>query len=365
MSPSLYGLDSSNSGRVGLDLWGKNQFNSTFPLALCLKMRDDNACPVYVKVVDSEFGPEIRSDDDTLEMSTVVGAKHENMYYEFESVFPPYREVLTENIDIVVSKKCIDGSLAPVRPLEVKLTVVPDSSTLKKSETQWAPELVIRPVTSAYAMMGLVQKLRDDGNKVQREEISSRLGSVYRGIQDWNNITEISTNAGALSFALFDAIATASELQSPYLVQPIWKTEGQSLRLCRQCFDVFVWSDVAIVCLPLDNIRNARKVPMSRHLREVARHVRFLYAACSSSDTGHFRYSDCYGGMPLGNQTSKSFSISGTGVRKYLVQRRLQEPFYPADVLGEIILNEGERLLKPERRFDAAVSSQFASGKMR
>ncbi len=47
-SVSLYGITPSNSNRHGADLWGKNQFNSTFPLALCLYMRDSNIPPVAV-----------------------------------------------------------------------------------------------------------------------------------------------------------------------------------------------------------------------------------------------------------------------------------------------------------------------------
>ena len=34
--PTLYGISEKNSSRFGKSLWGKNQFNSTFPLALSL-----------------------------------------------------------------------------------------------------------------------------------------------------------------------------------------------------------------------------------------------------------------------------------------------------------------------------------------
>ena len=50
--PSLYGLNENNSSRVGADLWGKNQFNSTFPLSLCLYMRDNDIAPVTVDASD-------------------------------------------------------------------------------------------------------------------------------------------------------------------------------------------------------------------------------------------------------------------------------------------------------------------------
>jgi len=48
---NLYGLFHSN--RQGKNLWGKNQFNSTFPTALACYMRDQRIDAVYVKVTEN------------------------------------------------------------------------------------------------------------------------------------------------------------------------------------------------------------------------------------------------------------------------------------------------------------------------
>lgn len=46
--PKLYGINHSN--RNGDDLWGKNQFNSTFPVSLMCFMRDGKIPAAYLSV---------------------------------------------------------------------------------------------------------------------------------------------------------------------------------------------------------------------------------------------------------------------------------------------------------------------------
>lgn len=350
--PSLYGLTTTNTNRTGKDLWGKNQFNSTFPVALCLKMRDDEVDPVYVHL-DQNLA--IRNSTDSLSMNGILGGANDNTYYRFEYAFGPYSMFVgdsLEKIDLVVVK-----DNRPLRPLEVKLTVVPDSSTATDDETLWGPEMVVRPVSSAYAMMGIARRLRKGENRSLLMQVEAELKPVYSKVIGWDNVAEIAQKGDALTEALSNAVKIACKVQGPYLLQPIWKTEGQSLKFCRQCFDVFVWSDAAIMSIPLERLRNGgTSEKVSRHLREVARHVKAFYEACA---LGHFNYHDTYGGMPLDNQTDKSFSISGKITRKYLGHVRLRKPHYSTEVLQEIILNGGEKMLKPERRFDAAVVAQL------
>ena len=350
--PSLYGLTSANTNRTGKDLWGKNQFNSTFPVSLCLRMRNDGVNPVYVHL-DQKLA--IRNSTETLSMDKVLGGTDEDMYYRFESAFNPYSEFVghsLEKIDLVALK-----SSSPFRPLEVKLTVVPDSSTAGDDKNDWGPEMVVRPVSSAYAMMGIARRLRKPENRLLLKQVEDTLRPAYSNVSGWNNVAEIGSKRDILTEALSDAIKIAHKAQEPYLLQPIWRTEGQSLKFCRQCFDVFVWSDAAIMSIPLERLRNAGKSKkMSRHLREVSRHVKAFYEACA---LGHFNYHDTYGGMSLDSQTDESFSISGKVTRTYLKHGRLRKPHYSAGILREVVLNGGEKMLKPERRFDAAVVAQF------
>lgn len=352
--PALYGLAESNSSRQGADLWGKGQFNSTFPLALCMVMRDDGVAPIAV-VLNSD-GKVAADHSPKWSMEEVVGAKKDNPYYHFEKTFAGYKNLSrneVEKIDLVVSVGDKDW-----RPLEVKLTVVPDSGTARKPSSEWGPELVLRPVSSAYAMMGLASSLSEVGNVALKADVMSTIRPTYNAIQDWNNIVEISSNREHLRNTLSSVLDKTLQIQKPFLIQPIWRTEGQALVLATKCFDLFVWSDSAIMRLPIDLSHEATPNRVTRHLREVARHIRALYDILNNGD---FDYRATYKGMPLGNQTDKAYAMAGNLTRKYLAHTRLSMPHYEKDVLDRLILNGGGNELKPERRFDAAVVAYLSS----
>ncbi len=314
-------------------------------------MRDNQHFPICVVSQEGE----IITDDQLWDMSEVIGYASQDLHFSFEEKFNPYVSLsrnATDKIDLVVS---VDGTQSI--PLEIKLTVVPDSATAQKSEKYWAPEIVVRPVSSAYAMMGVANSLMRPEHINLKEQVVEALKKSYNKISDWSNASELLQNSTSLIDALSIALNIAENIQKPFLVQPIWRTKGQSLRLCDSCFDVFIWSDVAVMKVPVDESENrsiATKV--SRPLREVARFVRSLYDLLV---TGDYDYTGIYKGMSLGRQTDKSYALSGQKSVKYLQHSRLHYPLLTRDVLRELILNHGELKLKPERRFDAAVLSHF------
>ena len=311
-------------------------------------MRDQGIGPVSVRLVNGS----IKADDGVWDMGEIVGYADQAPYYEFEKSFSPYAGLSRNEVDSIDLIVCVNG--VQRIPLEVKLTVVPDSTTAEKPESAWAPEMVMRPVSSAHAMMGLASSLCIEGNVELKNGVIAALRPGFNKITDWNNITEIITHSEYIREALGQALALSENVQKPFLVQPIWRTRGQSLELCERCFDVFAWSDVAVMAIPLQEHGNGSA--MTRHLREVARHVRSLYDILQ---TGDYDYSGIYKGMSLGKQTDKSFSIPGNSSVKYLQHERLEHPFLPRTVLREIVLNGGQNELRPERRFDAAVQSHM------
>lgn len=115
-NPHLYGISSENSDRADANLWGKNQFNSVFPLSLCLYMRDNDISPVAVQLT----GGEIQVNDTLWSMADVVGNSTANPYFSFETTFEPYRgysQNEVDKIDLVVSI-----ADTQTRPLEIKRT---------------------------------------------------------------------------------------------------------------------------------------------------------------------------------------------------------------------------------------------------
>lgn len=341
---ALYGIENSN--RSSEDLWGKNQFNSSFPVALCCYMRDAQIAPVYIAVT-SDFL--CNTSDEIINFSDVFNTQKTGagIRFEFETAFSPFSEFLYDELGGIdlVTKDSETGKF--LRPLEVKLTVVPDSTTCELDENLWSSELVIRPATSSYAALSIYNSVKALSNAREILEPSAEK------ISDWNNATEIITQKESIIGALRCYLETFHAKQSPLLVHPIWKTQGKGPQLASNCFDVFVWSDFAVCKAFIDKANKEQsKKKVSRALRESARMLRCLNELHTK---GKVNIKSIYKNMGLGHQTDKAVSLSGTATTNYMAHPRLTKPILLKNNLKEIILNGGERLLSPERRFDATI----------
>jgi hypothetical protein len=340
MEPTLYGIEHSN--RAKKDFWGKNQFNSTFPVALACYMRDKGIKPVYISV-STNFeivNTEIPFDD---VFRTTLPNKDLN--FCFESKFEPYQTFSREDIggiDLVV-KDTQDNFLTP---LEIKLTVLPDDGTSKLKETEWGSELVIRPATTKYAALGMVQSIQD-----RLEEVREIFEPVCADIQHWSNKHEIADKTPSLVEALNVFEKKFIEIQKPLLLQPIWKTKGKSPALDDNAFDIFVWSDFALSRLFIESAQG-NPTNISRATRSTARLARILYEISTQRKTNIYQI---YTEMAFEHQTDKEFAMSGRITRNYMKSSRRLKPVMKKDILSDIILGGGERLLSPERRFDQTI----------
>lgn len=342
---SLYGIEDSN--RLGDDLWGKNQFNSSFPVALCCYMRDNGINPVFISV-----GQEFESvvSDDRITIADVFGTARPGSGVRFE--FETESEALSQHVTGplgVTDLVTVEPPNRQLRALEIKLTVVPDTTTSDLDESAWAPELVIRPITSAYATLGIWDSLINGG---MGETVRRIVEPVASNVQSWDNRAEMSGTIDELTEALELAVRQFHRFQQPFLIQPIWKTEGQSPQLATQCFDVFVWSDLALWKLFVDGSSRGSTDRLTRVQRECVRTVKCLY---DLSTRNRVSYEEIYRGIALGNQTDKACSYSGKVAHTYMQHPRLAEPTVPKSALSSIILGGGEAKLSPERRFDASV----------
>ena len=227
----LYGIHRSN--RSGDDLWGKNQFNSTFPASLCAYMRDNKINPVYLST-NHQF--ETKACDQVITFDDVFNTKIENKLIDFlfESNFSPYSDYLhdtLDHIDLVISS---NGN--NLRPLEVKLTVLPDNNTsTSDNEATWGSELVIRPDSISYACLGIYHSLKNHADEVRKI-----LEPATIRVESWTTTTDILHNATNLINALERFFKKYCEYQNPFLIQPIWKTQGKSPQLRNLCKSHFL-----------------------------------------------------------------------------------------------------------------------------
>jgi hypothetical protein len=329
--PSLFGITRSNRDFADPYYWGKNQFNSAFPVALACYMRSRTIPLVYV-TYRNEKGTAIGE----LDVSDLFGSSKSNadLYFSFESRFEPFREHVHDElppIDLVV---CDTARSSPIRPLEIKLTTLPDNTTESLSEDMYGTELVIRSATTRYMALSMVCSLQNNLNRV-REIFEPTMATI----RNWDSKPEMSQ--------------LAPEILNALEMQPVWKTLGKTPILAVNCLDIFVWSDFALTHLFLDSARSAvQQEKISRQLRAALRLSRFLY---QSSLNGRVHQAPIYDGMTYDNQNDKEFAISGTKSRPLMTCERLVRPIIAKEEIKNIVLGGGHKHLSPERRFDAIL----------
>jgi hypothetical protein len=100
IAASLYGIRHSNRGARAL--WGKNQFNSTFPTALACYMRDKGIPAVYLSL-----GKDLKVAVSEITIDELFNTEKPNdqLRFDFESPFAPYQNYALDGIggiDLVV-----------------------------------------------------------------------------------------------------------------------------------------------------------------------------------------------------------------------------------------------------------------------
>lgn len=344
MPSGLFGIEHSN--RSEDDHWGKNCFNSSFPAATANYMMANDIPAIYIHLDIIDGKPTVVASEIPIREVFNCGDKTaDELYYAFESVFTPYQEYsfdAIDGIDLVI--KDLDGNF--LSPLEVKLTVLPDNTTYKKSEENWGSEMVVRSATTSYCALGMFDAVKDDAREVRAifEEACS-------SIQGWDNDFEMTHKIPTLSNSIDEFQRRYYTRQKPLLMQTLWKTQGKSPLLADQAFDIVIWSDYAFSRLFIDASYETSNT-MSRPMRATARLARCLWEL---SKSGKIRVVDIYRQMAFGNQTDKEFSIPGNKWRNYVETPRTARPILPKDAVQSIIEDGYIEKLSPERRFDQTL----------
>ena len=342
MPSGLFGIEHSN--RADHKHWTKNCFNSSFPTALACYMMEHNMPAIYAKlaVVDGEL--KVVCEEITINELFNCGTMHaQDLDFHFESKFEPYQAYCVDHIDPIdlVVKDTNGNFLAPV---EVKLTVLPTSATAKQQEAKWASEIVVRTATTSYLALGVWDSVKDHRDRI-RDIFEDTCGSIG----SWTNDYEMAHKTANLRDALNVFEREFIDYQRPLVMQPIWKTQGQTPILCDEAFDIVVWSDLAFSRL---FIETEIKETMSRPMRATARMARCIWEL---SRSGRVRMEDIYRQMTFGQQNDKEANPAGKGWRKYISTDRVLHPTVPKTAINEIINPGYIERLKPERRLDATL----------
>lgn len=351
MSAGLFGLKHSNRDLTQAPAWGKNIFNATFPIALVCYMAEQGLHPRYLIL-----GQEGELEWGAIDATSLFGVEYddERLYFDFESRLETLSGLVetghqVAKIDLVTRLRDAPGVLTPLRGLEVKLTVVPDSSTSGSEREEMAPEIVVRPPTIEYLALSIIDLYQDEA---KRRDLFAHLGPACGPINHWHDQDEVGRRLPEMVTAVQSALVSHHELQVPVVVQPIWRTIGTTAALDQNCFDVFVWSNWSFTQLFLDATRTEPTgAPIKRHERTTVWLVRLLWDFSRGASVNPSAVFD----VGYGTKNDKAFSLSGKRMLQYLRSPELEQPRITNLSLREIILGGGEQFLSPERRLDAAI----------
>lgn len=337
--PSLYGLKKTNRDYTKKETWGKNQFNSSFPASLCCYLESKEIEANYLSIQNKNF-----SAITTIKISEVFGisSKNDDIYFAFEAQHTPFQKYIIGTLprtDLVIQKesdgKCLSG-------LEVKLTALPDNTTHTLEETCYGSEIVVRPDTIVYLACSIASNL------------DKKLNDCIPDIKlNWENASEVLSNIKTIIKSINSISIALEEHQSPFLLQPVWKTKGKSPALAENCLDMFVWSDAGF-CNFISNISNDN--PKATKITRQTRTAIWLFKMLLDIKTsGKFDHEAIIDNLSYNTKNDKAFASSGNITNAYMACDRLTTPIITKAEIKKIILGGGQNLLSPERRFDAII----------
>lgn len=347
IDPGLFGQKYSSRDYRYEESWGKNQFNSSFPASLVAYMGSRDLSPVFIctnknnEIVHKYISPEKLLGIDPLS---------EEAYYDYEAGYYPYEQYYTaskkEKIDLVMINRTTQS---PTSGLEVKLTTLPDNTTKNLTDAEYGSELVIRSPTILFVACSICSCYDSPKGRVKLHGI---LNTIGQEIKNWGEIRQVIPNYNAIKEAVLKVSSDLTNKQIPMIVHPIWKTDRKLTDLEEQCLDVFVWSNLSVIQMALRD--TASDDDISRNQRTIIWLYKMLW---DFTLFGKFNYTDIVNSLSYKYKTDKAFAISGKLTNPFLRCEELEHPRINKYEIKNIILGDGQKLLRPERRFDAYLVS--------
>ncbi len=344
--PGLFGVKHSNRDFSQRETWGKNQFNSSFPIAMTSFLASKNQGCVYI-TLDNK----VKIKHNILNVNDLYKIEpfSENLFFAFESSYTPYQQFLfgtLPRVDVVIQDRISGQAL---RALEIKLTALPDNTTCDLSEDKFGSEIVVRPDTIVYLAISILANFKETPFLLKK-----LFHQDFETIKDWSDATEIWSFIPRMVDVIDKIILQLIEEQEPFLMQPIWKTEGKSPMLSEHCLDVFVWSNLAFIQLFLSVGRGElnEKIKITRQIRTIIWFFKMIYDYAFDGQFNHEKIIDT---LSYNTKNDKAFAVSGKITHIYMTCERLTKPLIRKEEIKDIIIGGGQNLLSPERRFDAII----------
>jgi hypothetical protein len=344
--PGLYGISYSNRDFAQADTWGKNQFNSSFPAGLTNYLSSKQFDNIYL-----HLDKDLKVQHGKVSTTALFGISptSDNLFFSFESPYTPYQQLVIGHLPRVDLVTQLRSNGQCLRPIEIKLTALPDNTTCALNEEYYGCEIVIRPDTIVYLACSIATHFKDGHQKMR-----AIIGDEFEQIKDWSEGANIWKYIPKMIVAIDNIILSILEKQEPILMQPIWKTEGKSPKLAENCLDVFVWSNLAFIQLFVDVARGelSAVTRITRQIRTIIWLFKMLYDFGNIGQINHLRIID---ELSYNTKNDKAFAVGGRITHHFMTCHELTNPRIRRDEIRNIILGGGQQLLSPERRFDAII----------
>lgn len=348
-TPALFGLNQSNRDFTNPESWGKNSFNSSFPAALICYMGNKNIDPVYIKIKSN-----LKLNHGKIKVNEILGLEpmSPHLYFAFETGFSPFLPFVVGNIPRIdlVTINAADKKSECLRALEIKLTALPDHQTCDLKENKYGSEIVVRPDSIVYLALSIANEFQS-----KRAMLYKYFEKIIERRINWENIGKVKSILPKMVKTLDKFISENIDMQVPFMIQPIWKTEGKYLRLHKNCFDAFIWTNFAFTRLFIDSTKLHLKADnITRHTRTTVWMTKML---CDFAQNGKINFKWVIDHMTYNTKNDKAFASGGIITHPYMKCRELEKPRIRREAVKDIILGGGEKYLSPERRLDAAILS--------
>ena len=347
IDPGLFGQKYSSRDYRYEESWGKNQFNSSFPASLVAYMGSKGIDPIFICTNKKN---EIVHRLITAEKLLGVNPLSDDAYYDYEASYYPYEQYYTaskkEKIDLVMINR---KTQSPTSGLEVKLTTLPDNTTKDLPDADYGSEIVVRSPTILFLACSICSCY---GSTTGRNKLHGVLNTIGHEIKDWSEIRQVLPYYDAIKEAILNVSSTLHNKQVPLIIQPIWKTDKKLTDLSERCLDVFVWSNLSVIQMALRE--STPNNDISRNQRTIIWLYKMLW---DFTQFGKFNYTDIVNSLSYKYKTDKAFAISGKLTNPFLRSAELERPRISKYEIKNIILGDGQKLLRPERRFDAYLVS--------
>lgn len=345
--PGLYGILHSNRDFTHNETWGKNQFNSSFPAGLANYLSSKKLKNNYL-ILDGDLKVK-HSKISTADLYG-IDPTSDDLFFSFESPYTPYQQLVIGHLPRVDLVTQLRSNGQCLRPIEVKLTALPDNSTCDLDDEYYGCEIVIRPDTIVYLACSIVSNFKDSPLPLKKI-----IGKTFNAITDWSDGAEVWPYLKAMISVIDKVILSILEKQEPLVMQPIWKTNGKTPKLADNCLDIFIWSNFAFTQLFVDVARgelSSGEKKITRQVRTIIWLFKMIFDFAHDGQINHSKIIDL---LSYNTKNDKAFAVSGRITHRFMFSKELTKPRILKEEINKIILGGGQNLLSPERRFDAII----------